>query len=111
MISTALALMLATTAQASDPANVPRRSYNICLNQFMRSKLRDRLSPEEFDAAVESACTEQESALKTAIIQRSVALGDSRSVAERDAGLEIDDYQANAREMYREHKENNTLPE
>jgi hypothetical protein len=111
MISTALALMLVTAAQASDPTNVQRRSYNICLNQFMRSKLRDRLSPEEFDTAVEGACAEQEAALKNAIIQRNVGFGDSRAAAERDAGMEIDDYQGNAREMYREHKENNTLPE
>jgi hypothetical protein len=111
MISSVLALTLMTAAAQSDPVSVPRRSYNICLSNFMRTHLRQRTSETDFDAAVTGACQEQETALKTAIVQAAVRLGDSRAVAERDAAAEIEDYRANAREMFREHKENNSMPE
>ncbi|MFN3945189.1 MAG: hypothetical protein ACK4K7_09690 [Allosphingosinicella sp.] len=111
MISTVLALMLSTAAQASDPVVVPRRAYNLCLSNFMRAQLRDGVDEAAFDTAIETACRDQESSLREAIIQRAMNMGDRRPVAERDAAAEIDDYQANARELFREHKENNTLPE
>jgi membrane-bound lytic murein transglycosylase B len=111
MISSVLALTMMTAAAQADPASVPRRSYNICLSNFMRTHLRQGTSETEFDRAVNGACQEQETAFRNAIIERAVALGDRRPVAERDAAAEVEDYRNNAREMFREHKENRTLPD
>ena len=109
MISSALALML-LMAPAADNTPTARRAYSACLNQFIAKTLDDKLEPTAFDSAVPTACTDKAEALRRAAVSAAVAAKRKSKDAEEMVSGDIEDYQANAKEMFREYKEKGVKP-
>jgi hypothetical protein len=106
MISSVLALLLATsTAQAPDPSARAREAYARCLHTFLERSVGDRMTPEDFDSALEGQCAAQQATLRDVVIRRETSFGANREAAEQDAELELDELKANYRELFRAHME------
>lgn len=111
MISSVLALSLAAAAMQSEAANQSRRDYSTCLRTFMRTSLQQRMEPGAFETAMNSQCTAQAAAYRTALVARDQRSGGSRTRAEEDAQIMIDDAKANVMEYYRDYFSSNTVPD
>lgn len=98
MISSSLVISLLLAAQIL--AAAPRQQFANCLRTFVNAKLEERMAPDAFSTALASACVEQQNAYKAAYIAAATRVGDSRSMAEQDADLEIEDLRTNFRELF-----------
>ena len=110
MISSALAFVLVMTAAAADGTPAARKAYSACLEKFMAKGLDAQMEPEAFDAAVATACPAEASRLRQAAIDANVAAGRKRADAEDMVAGDIEDYQLNTKELYREFKETGARP-
>ena len=110
MISTALAFSLLITTAAADGTPSARKAYSGCLHKFLVKGLDDKLEPDAFDAALAGACAAEAARLRQAAIDASVAAGRKRADAEEMVAGDIQDYQADAKEMFREYKEKGARP-
>jgi hypothetical protein len=90
-------LLLATQVMAG----AERQQFSRCLRSFVDSKIEDRTEPAAFETALAGACSQQESAYRAAYITAATRAGDSRSAAERDANLEVEDLRSNFKEIFR----------
>jgi hypothetical protein len=98
MFSASLIVPLLLSMQVM--AAQPRQQFSTCLRHFMDSKLEERMAADAFDTAIAGACSEQETAYRTAYIAAATRAGDSRASAERDANLEIADLRTNYKEIF-----------
>ena len=99
MISSVLAISLMAAAQL--PAAPQRSQFANCLRAFVNEKLEARMAPAEFETAVAAACRDQETAYRTAYVAAATRSGDSRSRAEGDSNVEVQDLRANFLELFR----------
>ncbi|MDP8995358.1 MAG: hypothetical protein M3N07_10375 [Pseudomonadota bacterium] len=82
-------------------ASAERSQFSRCMRAFIDSKLEERMSPEAFDTAQASACSQQEAAYRSAYIAAAMRAGDNRAAAEEGAGIEIEDLRDNYKELFR----------
>ncbi|HEY0147562.1 MAG TPA: hypothetical protein VGB70_01015 [Allosphingosinicella sp.] len=113
MISSVLAMALAAAAPGSSPDALARarKAYSACLTGFMKKSLKDKMEVDAFGTALGPACAAQEQAFRTAVISVDTAAGIKRAAAEENAGMEVTDMVANAKEMFEVYKTSNTLPD
>jgi hypothetical protein len=102
MISTALMVSLLLTVQGGMQimANSERQQFSRCLRTFVDSKVQERMAPAAFETAIADACTSQATAYRTAYIAAAMRAGDTRTAAERDATLEVNDLRDNYKGQY-----------
>lgn len=98
MFSTSLIVPLLLSMQIM--ASTERQGFSRCLRTFVDAKIDERMTGEAFDTAITTACAEQETAYRTAYIAAAVRAGDTRSAAERDATLEVDDLRENYKGIF-----------
>jgi hypothetical protein len=110
MIASVLAFTLAAAAAAPDNTGSARKAYGACLDTFIIKGLDDKLEPDAFDTAVKAACTDKAEALRRAAVSAAVAAGRKSRDAEQMVAGDVEDYQINAKEMFREYKASNTKP-
>ena len=111
MIATSVAVALLLAAAPADPAKMPRKEFSRCLQSETQVQLGAKAAPEAFDQAIGPACAAQQAALRNALVSANMATGLNRKEAEEEASVEVDDYLANAKDMYREYLETDTKPE
>jgi len=99
MISGSLIISLLIGMQGIMAAN-ERTQFSRCLRAFVDSKLEERMAAPAFETAVASACAQQETAYRTAYIAAATRAGDSRSRAESDARIEVQDLRDNFKELF-----------
>lgn len=109
MIASVLAFALLAAA-AADNVRAARTAYGDCLESFTSKSLDEQLEPAAFDAAIGTACTDKVDALRRAAVSAAVAAKRKSKDAEEMVGGDIEDYQINAKEMFREYKANKTKP-
>lgn len=100
MISSVLALLLATTVQSDEATRQARTAYTGCLRQFMERSLEDRKEIEAFNSEVAGQCTAQAGSLREAIIARELAARGTRARAEEDARLDVEDAQETFKQLF-----------
>lgn len=99
MISGSLIVSLLLSMQGIMAAN-ERTQFARCLRAFVDSKLEERMAAPAFATAVATACAEQETRYRAAYIAAATRAGDSRSRAEQDAGMEVEDLRDNFKELF-----------
>lgn len=109
MLASVIALTLAAAAQ-DNPTTAARKAYGACLDTFIIKGLDEQLEPDAFDAALPTACTDKADALRRAAVSAAVAAKRKSKDAEEMVAGDLEDYQLNAKEMYREHKASKTKP-
>ena len=103
MISAALiatSLLLSVQGGMQILAGPQRQQLSRCLRAFVDSKIAERMAGDAFDTALGGACAEQETAYRAAYVAAAVRAGDSRTAAERDAGLEVSDLRENYKGLF-----------
>ncbi|MFN3726577.1 MAG: hypothetical protein ACK4SZ_09755 [Allosphingosinicella sp.] len=97
-----LALVTSSGAalQVNDPSAAARNAYTQCLRQFMQRSLDDRMSLNDFRAALPQQCTQQEQAFRQALIAREASFRTPRAEAEETATMEVDDARANFIQLF-----------
>lgn len=100
MISSVLAMLM----MAPSPAVIAtaRRDYSMCLADFMKKGIKDKMEPTAFEAGLLPACAAKETAFRTVVVAADVAVGIKRADAEENAKLEIEDLQINVKETFRD---------
>ena len=86
--------------QVNDPSAIARNTYTHCLREFMQRSLNDRMSVNDFRAALPQQCTQQEQAFRQALIAREATFRTPRAEAEETATMEVDDARSNFIEMF-----------
>jgi len=81
--------------QVNDPSAAARNAYTHCLRQFMERGLDDRMSLDDFRAALPQQCTQQEQAFRQALIAREASFRTPRAEAEETATMEVEDARTN----------------
>jgi hypothetical protein len=100
MVSTVLAMLL--MAPSPEAVALARRDYSRCLSEFMKKSVKENMTPDAFDAALTPACAAKEQVLRTTIVAVDMAAKIKRAEAEENAGFEVDDLQANIKEVFRD---------
>ena len=100
MILSVIAVSLMLPAQL--PAATQRHQFATCLRTFTNEKVQARMPAAEFETALAAACREQEAAYRTAYVAAAIRTGDSRSRAEQDANIEVEDLRTNFRGLFQE---------
>jgi hypothetical protein len=100
MISSVLAMLM----MAPSPAVIAtaRRDYSMCLDQFMKKGIKDKMETAAFESSLVPACAAKEAAFRTVVVAADIAVGIKRADAEENARFEIDDIQANIKETFRD---------
>ena len=109
MISVVLASMLLVMQGGS--ANQARHAYAQCLEKALRTHLESKTDPTGFDTALTATCAAQAAAYRNAVLAAETAAGSSRADAEDLANSEIEDLEANTKDLYRANLEAGTAPE
>ena len=86
--------------QVNDPSATARNTYTHCLREFMQRSLNDRMSVNDFRAALPQQCTQQEQAFRQALVAREASFRTPRAEAEETATMEVDDARSNFIEMF-----------
>jgi hypothetical protein len=109
MISVVLASMMAM----QQPAIVSRArdQFGTCLSNHMRSSLKAKMKPEEFETTLTAACADQEAAFRKALVEVDVGKGIKRAAAEGFAGEQVDDYFYRTKDSFLMYHEEGTLPQ
>ncbi len=103
MISSVLAfLLVATGSQGPDRSAAARDTYTGCLRAFMEQSIKQRMSSDDFDSAIDLQCAAEEAVFRDATIQREISFGGERKLAEEDARLDVEDAKANFRSFFRD---------
>ena len=102
MISITLvtALALAAAPPVGGPSGQPRKAYSACLQKLIKDRTDAKLSIASFTSEAKSSCATQEAAFRKSLIDYDVATGIKRADAEEGAGLQVEDYLANAADTY-----------
>lgn len=100
MVSSVLALMLATSAMQSDTTRSAREAFTACLRTYMNHAIEGHMSAADFATQYPQQCTTQEAAYRNAVIARETAIRATRASAEQTAHDEIDEARTNFRERF-----------
>ena len=86
--------------QVNDPSAAARNAYTQCLRQFMDRGLDDRMTLDDFRAALPQQCTQQEQAFRQALIAREASFRTPRAEAEEIATMEVEDARTNFIQLF-----------
>lgn len=105
MSSVFIALLILGTGngaalQVNDPSAAARNAYTRCLREFMERSLNERMSLNDFRAAVPQQCGQQEQAFRQALIAREATFRTPRAEAEETATMEVDDARSNFIQLF-----------
>jgi hypothetical protein len=99
MISGSLIISLLIGMQGIMAAS-ERQQFSRCLRAFVDSKLAERMEAPAFQTAIATACAPQEAAYRAAYLTAATRAGDSRSRAQSDADIEVEDLRDNFKELF-----------
>lgn len=88
-----------------------RAAFTKCLRTHMTKSLKDKMSPAEYDMTIKGICSGERDAFRTAVIALNRATGDSAADATENADMQIEDYQANFSEKFKDNSEAGSIPE
>jgi len=100
------AMAPASTAQVDNT----RAAFTKCMRDDMRKSLEAKMGDAEYEMAVKSTCSEQRDAFRAAVVAFGRAAGDSQKNAEEDADMQIEDYNANFTDKFKDYSSSNTMP-
>ena len=100
MISSLLAIALLLLAP-QDVASL-RKTFAFCLVNYARSSAEKKMTPEQFDASLATACANEEQAFRKGVVTSDLSRGISRKTSEQGVADEIADYMADAKERFRD---------
>ena len=102
MISITLvtALAVAAAPPVGGPSGQPRKAYSACLQKLIKDRTDAKLNTATFTSEAKSGCAAQEAAFRKSLIDYDVATGLKRADAEEGAGLQVEEYLANAADTY-----------
>jgi hypothetical protein len=110
MISSVLALALASAAQASVPVPQARADFASCLSTQVRRSLDAKHSADQFEAALQQSCADKQAVFVRSVVAADVRNGVPRAAAEQMVREEVEEYLLNARESHRDHSAAGTRP-
>ena len=99
MISTVLAMMVMAPPPA-DAVNRARLDYTRCLQATLKTSLQQKMDLPGFEAAAAQACAAKAQSYRTAAVAADTAVGIKRAAADANAGADLDDILATAKENY-----------
>jgi hypothetical protein len=104
MIASVIAAAL-LLVPASSPTAAQRKAYNSCLEKFTIKGIEEKMEAAAFEAAVGTVCANELSTLRQAAVSTGLAAGRKKADLEEMIAGDIEDYQANAKDMFRDFKE------
>lgn len=110
MISSALALMF-LAAPSPEAVARARNDYNRCVIEHLKKSLKDGAEEAIFESGLAPACAAKETAFRSVVVAVDTAAGIKRAAAQEGADFEVEDMVTNAKELFRDHKANNTMPD
>lgn len=106
-----MTILLAAMAPASTATvDTTRAAFTKCLRENVKKSLEAKKTAAEFEMAIESICTGERDAFRSAVIAFDRAGGDSEADATENANMQVDDYHANFTDKYKDYSETNTMP-
>lgn len=103
MIASVIAAAL-LLAPSSSPIASQRKAYNSCLEQFTIKGIEEKMEASAFEAALPAACANEQNALKQAAVSTGLAAGRKKADLEEIVAGDIEDYQANAKDLFKDFK-------
>lgn len=101
-----LSILLALAAMGQTEAiNTARQGYSACLRQYLTASMEAGMTPDAFEAGIETQCVDRAAAFRQALIERDVRSGGGRARAEEDAQMTMEDMRANFVERYNDETE------
>lgn len=100
MISSVLAIALATLGVQSDTTRAQREAFTSCLRTYVDRSLDDGMSAETFQTEYPQQCAAEESAFRAAVIRRETSARASQADAEDAANLAVEDARLNFSERF-----------
>ena len=104
-------LVLAAMVQSPAAVDTSRAAFTKCLRTHMSKSLKDKMTPAEYDMTIKGVCTSERDAFRKAVTALNRATGDSAADAAENADMQIEDYQANFSEKFKDYTESNAIPE
>ena len=104
MIASVIAAAL-LLVPASSPTAAQRKAYNACLEKFTIKGIEEKMEPAAFDASVATVCASELSSLRQAAVSTGMAAGRKKAELEEMISGDIEDYQANAKDMFLDFKQ------
>ena len=101
MIAPALAFSFLLLA---NPTSAQRSAYNECLEKFTIKSIEDKLEEAAFETAVATACAAEAEALRKAALAADLAAGRKAADSADMISGDIEDYQANAKDLFADFK-------
>lgn len=95
------ATIAAGAVQASGPPMEPRKTFNACLNKFMKANVEKELDDAGFTTGAKAACAAEEAAFRKSLVDFDIKMKIKRAEAEENASLQVDDYMLNTIETYK----------
>jgi hypothetical protein len=96
MIASLLVMMLFPPANASEP----RQAYSSCLSKFAETSADKKVSAQDFETALASACAAEEAAFRKNVVDSDVSRGISRKTSEQGIADEITEYRAETKDRF-----------
>ena len=110
MIASVIAAAL-LMVPASSPTAAQRKAYNACLEKFAIKEIEDKMEAAAFEASVATACANEQSSLRQAAVSTGVAAGRKKAELEEMISGDIEDYQANAKDIFLDFKQKGAKPQ
>lgn len=109
MLITAI-LLAAMAPSPTAQVDATRAAFTKCMRAHMKKSLEDKMPIGEYELAVKDACSTERGAFRAAVITLNRSSGDSEADAADNADMQIEDYQANYVDKFKDFAESNTLP-
>lgn len=87
-----------------------RVAFTKCLNTQLKKALSEKKTPTEFEMGLDSVCTPERDAFRSAVIALNRSGGDSEADAADNADMQLEDYHANFTDKYKDYSESGTQP-
>ena len=107
MISTVLAMMAMAPV---DNVNRARIDYTRCLQATLKTSLQQKMDLPGFEAAAAQACAAKAQSYRSAAVAADTAVGIKRAAADANAGADLEDILATARENYADFLKSGSAP-
>ena len=79
-----------------------RKTFAFCIVNYARSSAEKKMTPEQFDASLVTACANEEQAFRKGVVASDLSRGISRKTSEQGVSDEIADYMADAKGRFRD---------
>jgi hypothetical protein len=103
-------LIVAMAPSPSAAVDTTRVAFTKCLNTHMKKSLEAKMPTGEYEIAVKAACDTERAAFRSAVITLDRSSGDSEADAAENADMQIDDYNSNFTDKFKDYTESKTMP-